>query len=34
MTDPRKFAGVASQYRKDESCLVQYLLNMADEEFF
>jgi hypothetical protein len=34
MTDPRKFAGVASQCRKDNSRLVQYLGNMADEGFF
>jgi hypothetical protein len=29
MTEPRKYAGVASQCRKDKSCLVQYLGNMA-----
>jgi hypothetical protein len=34
MTDRRKFAGVASQFRKDKSRLVQYLVNMADEAFF
>jgi hypothetical protein len=31
MTDPPKFAGVASQCRKDKSRFVQYLVNMADE---
>jgi hypothetical protein len=34
MIDPRKFAGVASQCRKDNSSLVQYVGNMADEAFF
>jgi hypothetical protein len=34
MTHPRKFAGVASHYRKDKSHLVEYLGNLADGTFF
>jgi hypothetical protein len=33
MSDPGKFAGVASQYQKDKSHLVQYLPNIADGPF-
>jgi hypothetical protein len=34
MADPRKFAGVASQFRKDKSRLMQYVGNMVEEAFF
>jgi hypothetical protein len=34
MTDPRMFAGIASQCRKDKSRLMQYLWKMVDEAFY
>jgi hypothetical protein len=34
MTDPGKFAGVASRFQKDKSHSVQYLANMVDGASF